>query len=122
MRVTIDPDWMRTAQDVARSFGAETRGRPGVRHHIYVVLLEAPVRRIRHGLYVGQTSLDPDVRFDQHKAGYKASRAVRRYGVGLLPQIVAHLNPLAGWESIELEAALAEAFRAAGVGWVEGGH
>jgi hypothetical protein len=26
------------------------------------------------------------------------------------------------WESLDLEAALAEAFRAAGVAWVEGGH
>jgi hypothetical protein len=113
---------MRTAQHVASSFGAETKGRAGVRHHLYVVLLEAPVRRVAHGLYVGQTSLDPDVRFDQHKAGYKASRAVRRFGIGLLPQIVAHLNPLAAWESIELEAALAEALREAGIAWVEGGH
>jgi len=40
----------------------------------------------------------------------------------LLPSLVQHLNPLKGWESIEMEAALAEAFRAAGVPWVEGGH
>ncbi len=26
------------------------------------------------------------------------------------------------WESLDLEAALAEAFRSAGVPWVEGGH
>jgi hypothetical protein len=42
--------------------------------------------------------------------------------VCLLPQLVEHLNPMSGWESLDLEAALAEAFRAAGVPWVEGGH
>lgn len=118
----VDPDWMRRAERVARSLGAETRGQARAAHHVYVALLHAPTHAPAWGLYVGQTALDPDLRFDQHKVGYKASRAVRRFGVGLLPQLVAHLNPLAGWESIELEAALAEAFRAAGIGWVEGGH
>ena len=74
------------------------------------------------GLYVGQTSRDPDVRFDQHKAGYKASGAVRRFGVRLLPELTAHLNPMRAWEAIDLEEALAEALRDAGVPWVEGGH
>jgi hypothetical protein len=73
-------------------------------------------------LYVGQTSRDPDWRFDQHKAGYKASGPVRRFGVCLLPDLTEHLNPLQQWESLDLEAALAEAFRQAGVPWVEGGH
>jgi len=86
------------------------------------VLLHDPARGGRWGLYVGQTSRDPDWRFDQHKAGYKASKAVRRYGVRLLPELVAHLNPMKPWESIELEAALAESLAAAGIGWIEGGH
>jgi hypothetical protein len=33
------------------------------------------------------------LRFDQHKAGLKASRAVKRFGVRLLPHLVDHLNP-----------------------------
>jgi len=36
--------------------------------------------------------------------------------------LIQHLNPLRERETLELEAALAEAFRAAGVPWVEGGH
>jgi len=36
--------------------------------------------------------------------------------------MVSHLNPMRQWESLDLEAALAEGFRAAGGGWVEGGH
>jgi predicted GIY-YIG superfamily endonuclease len=87
-----------------------------------VALLEDRRRAARFGLYVGETSRDPDLRFDQHKTGYKASRFVNRHGVRLLPELVAHLNPMRRWEAVDLEAALAEAFKAAGVPWVEGGH
>jgi predicted GIY-YIG superfamily endonuclease len=107
---------------VARAFTATTVGERTSRHSLYVILLHDPRRRDPWGLYVGQTSRDPDWRFDQHKAGYKASGAVRRFGVRLLPEAVEHLNPLRGWESLDLEAALAEALRDAGVTWVEGGH
>ncbi|TPG16438.1 hypothetical protein EAH87_14510 [Sphingomonas koreensis] len=65
---------------------------------------------------------EPEHRFDQHRAGYRASRAGRRFGVRLLPGMVAHLNPMMGWEALDLEAALADAFRAIGISWVEGGH
>ena len=41
---------------------------------------------------------------------------------GLLPDLVAHLNPLRRWEATELEAALAEELAKAGIEWVEGGH
>jgi hypothetical protein len=74
------------------------------------------------GIYVGQTARDPDWRFDQHKAGYRASRAVRRFGIRLLPELVEHLNPIMQWESLDLEAALAGAFLDAGISWVEAGH
>ena len=116
------PTWMRNAERAARALGAFTVGHVGARHSVYVVLLENPARRDPWGLYVGQTSRDPDWRFDQHKSGYKASGAVRRFGVRLLPELVQHLYPLQGWESVELETALADAFRGAGVHWVEGGQ
>ncbi len=116
------PDWMATARAAALRLGAETRGGRGADHHLYVALLEDRRRACRFGLYVGETSCDPDLRFDQHKSGYRASRWVRRFGVRLLPDLVAHLNPLRRWEAIELEPALAEAFQRAGVPWVEGGH
>jgi hypothetical protein len=70
---------------------------------------------------VGQTSRDPDLRFDQHKGGHKASRPATRFGVRLLPELVEHLNPMKAWESLDLEAALAEDRRKVGVPWVEGG-
>lgn len=116
------PEWMTKARSSALRLRAETSNASGARHSVYVILLHDPRGNGRWGLYVGQTSRDPDWRFDQHKAGYKASRAVKRFGVCLLPELVEHLNPMMDWESLELEAALAEAFLASGVPWVEGGH
>jgi hypothetical protein len=113
---------MARAERAARTLSATTRGERGAKHSIYVILLQDGRRPDPWGLYVGQTSRDPDLRFDQHKAGYKSSGAVRRFGRRLLPDLTDHLNPLRAWEALDLEAALAEAFRAAGVGWVEGGH
>ena len=97
-------------------------GERGAGHSVYVALLRDASGQGRWGLYVGQTSRDPDWRFDQHKSGYKASGAVRRFGVSLLPAFVDHLNPMKRWESLEIEEALAAAFRDGGVAWVEGGH
>jgi hypothetical protein len=113
---------MARAERVARALQASTVGQKKAGHSVYVVLLHDPRVPERWGLYVGQTSRDPDWRFDQHKAGYKASGAIRRFGKRLLPALYDHLNPLQEWESLELEAALADAFRAARVPWVEGGH
>ena len=116
------PEWMAAATRAARAFSATTRGARGAGHSVYVILLHDPRRAPAWGLYIGQTARDPDWRFDQHKAGYKASGAVKRFGVRLLPPLFDHLNPMARWESLEIEEALADAFRAAGVPWVEGGH
>ena len=121
-QATYLPDWMPAALKVARATRATTVGARGAKHALYVVLLKDSRTAGRWGLYVGETSLDPDMRFDQHKTGYKASRFVNRFGVRLLPQLFQHLNPLRRWEAVELEPVLAEAFRAAGVPWVEGGH
>jgi hypothetical protein len=116
------PEWMPKAEHAARQLRATTAGTRGAQHALYVVLLKDSRRMDRWGLYVGETSVDPDLRFDQHKTGYKASRHVNRFGVRLLPQLFEHFNPLRRWEAVELEPALAEAFRHVGVPWVEGGH
>lgn len=115
------PGWLPAARAAALSLRATTHRARGAHHFLYVALLEDR-RDGRLGLYVGETSRDPDLRFDQHKHGYKASRWVNRFGVLLLPHLVEHLNPLRRWEAIELEPALADAFRSAGIPWVEGGH
>ncbi|WP_421933175.1 hypothetical protein [Phenylobacterium sp.] len=116
------PELIARARRAALTLRATTLKSRGAGHAVYVVLLEDSRRPCRWGLYVGETSRDPDLRFDQHKTGYKASRWVNRFGVRLLPDVVEHLNPLKRWEAIDLEEALAEAFRKAGVTWVEGGH
>ncbi len=116
------PDWIKKAARVARTFHSTTAGERHAHHFVYVILLHDPSRMGRWGLYVGQTSRDPDLRFDQHKTGHKASRAVTRFGVRLLPHLVDHLNPMRGWESLELEADLADGLRSAGIQWIEGGH
>ena len=110
------------ATRTAATFHAVSQGSPRAGYSVYVILLHNPARRLPWGVYVGQTSRDPDWRFDQHKAGYKASGAVKRFGVQLLPDVADHLNPMERWESLELEEALATAFREAGIGWVQGGH
>jgi hypothetical protein len=116
------PTWMPAALRAAKNSKAVTRGQRGARHSVYVILLQDSGRPDEFGLYVGQSARDPDWRFDQHKAGYKASGDVRRFGVCLLPQLFDHLNPMLQWESLELEEALAAEFRIAGVPWVKGGH
>ena len=116
------PDWLARAHRATLRLRATTLGSRGAAHFGYIVLLEDRRRACRWGLYVGETSRDPDVRFDQHKTGYKASGWVNRFGVRLLPELVGHLVPLRRWEAVELEAALADELRRAGVSWVEGGH
>ena len=75
------PRWMADAQRTARTLKATTHGAAGARPTDYVVLLRDIRRHDPWGLYVGQTGRDPDLCFDQHKAGDKASGAARRFGV-----------------------------------------
>ena len=121
MPADIAPSWLGKAGRAALTLRATTRRAPGAAHSVYVVLLRDPRRADPWGLYVGQTSRDPDLRFDQHKRGYKASGAARWFGGRLLPDLTEHLNPLRAWEALELEAALADVLRAV-VPWIEGGH
>ncbi len=74
-------NWMPAARRAAGSLRATTLRTSGAKHSVYVVLLHHPAVPERWGLYVGQTSRDPDWRFDQHKLGYKV-RHVLAAGVG----------------------------------------
>ena len=67
-------------------------------------------------VYVGMTGLDPDLRFDKHKAGIQANRFVRDYGLPLLPHLYEVYNPLPYDGAREMEVELAIGLREAGYG------
>ncbi len=103
-------------------------------HNVYVVLLDPAVGKIRKVraenpkrdskkpcVYVGMTGLTPEKRFANHKKGIKAASVVKRYGIRLLPELFAHLNPMPFDAAVAMERDLAEDLRRAGY-TVTGGH
>jgi hypothetical protein len=97
------------------------------RYYVYVVELASDVwyeARFRKSnpdyepgrpcVYVGMTGLDPDTRFDKHKAGIKSNRYVRRYGLRLLPQLYECFNPMPYEGAREMEVELAIGLREQG--------
>jgi hypothetical protein len=98
-------------------------------HHVYVVELadqvwnEARFRKANPDyqlgkpfVYVGMTGLDPDLRFDKHKAGIQANRFVLQYGLRLLPALYEVYNPMPYVAACEMEVELAIGLREAGFG------
>ena len=114
--------WYKEAEKVCKGFSAKTHKKPGIQNRVYVVLLKGvDKKRPGYALYVGRTIHKPEVRFQQHKDGHKASKYVRKYGVRLMTELFEHLNPMSNAESIELEVNIAEALKKAGVP-TYGGH
>ena len=109
--------------------------RPPEHHHnVYVVLLTPAAgrwaavraanpnrRRGKPCVYVGMTGLTPEERFANHKRGVKAAAVVQRYGVRLLPELYAHLNPMPFEAAARMEKDLAEDLRREGY-TVTGGY
>lgn len=98
-------------------------------HHVYVVelapavLLEPRFRRCNPGyvdgqpcVYVGMTGLDPDTRFDKHKAGLQANRFVQQYGLRLLPDLYEGFNPMRYEDAVGREIEIGIDLRSAGFG------
>jgi hypothetical protein len=109
-------------------------GGPVHHHHVYVVLLDPAVTRSRRVVaenpgrdpgkpcvYVGMSGLTPEERFANHKNGIKASSAVKRFGLQLMPELYAHLNPMPFEAAVQMEQDLAEDLRKLGY-TVTGGH
>jgi hypothetical protein len=71
-------------------------------------------------VYVGMTGLDPDVRFDKHKAGIQSNRYVREYGVRLLPALYQAYNPMPYDAARDMEVELAIYLREQGFGVWQG--
>ena len=67
-------------------------------------------------VYVGMTGLDPDVRFDKHKAGIQHNRYVLRYGLRLLPDLYEGFNPMRYAEAAAREVEIGIDLRANGWG------
>jgi len=67
-------------------------------------------------VYVGMTGLEPDLRFDKHKAGIQSNRFVRDFGQRLLPQLYEVFNPMPYEGAREMEVELAIGLREAGYG------
>jgi hypothetical protein len=106
----------------------------GNHHNFYVVFLDPAVGRMRKVravnpdrnlkkpcVYVGLTGLSPEERFSNHKAGIKDASMVKRYGIRLLPELFAHLNPMPFDAAARMEVDLAGDLRRAGF-TVTGGH
>jgi len=67
--------------------------------------------------YIGQTIHDPETRFKQHKAGYKANRFVKKYGLKLIPRKFEKYNPIKKRvEAEQIERWLANKLRKKGHG------
>jgi hypothetical protein len=97
------------------------------RHHVYVVELDSRVLKdVKFAranpayvfgmpcLYVGMTGLDPDLRFDRHKAGIQSNKYVFEYGLRLMPQLYEVFNPMPYRTACEMEFELAEELRGKG--------
>ena len=87
------------------------------------VLYEARFKKCNPGyvtgkpcVYVGMTGLDPDVRFDKHKAGIQSNRYVLKFGLRLLPEIYEAYNPMTYNEARDMEVEVAIDLREGGYG------
>ncbi len=67
-------------------------------------------------VYVGMTGLNPDVRFDKHKAGIQSNRYVKQYGLQLLPDLYEGFNPMAYADASDKEVEIGIDLRSAGFG------
>ena len=103
--------------------------KPRAKHHVYVVVLDDRVwnnGRFRRAnpdyqlgkpfVYVGMTGLDPDIRFDKHKAGIQANSFVEEFGLRLLPALYERYNPMPYEDARSMEVELGIMLRKAGYG------
>jgi len=101
-----------------------------MQYHVYVIELDKDVMKSKKFrqqnpdmnprkacFYVGQTCHDPDIRFTQHKQGYKANSFVKRYGLYLRKRKYKKYNPIKTREQAErIEEELTEKLRKKGHG------
>jgi len=98
-------------------------------YHIYVIELDRQVLQQgrfaelnpgysyhpdRPPLYVGMTGRTPEIRLEQHKSGYKASRYTKRNTLWLRLDLVSDIGPLLRDEAVLMEVERAKTLRARG--------
>ena len=67
--------------------------------------------------YVGQSCHPPEIRFWQHKKGYKSNHFVKEFGLGLCPRYYDRYNPISTRKEAErIEVFLTENLRKKGHG------
>ena len=75
------------------------------KYFVYVIELDQSVAQLNRFrkknpkylkgcVYVGQSSRKPDLRFEQHKEGYKSSSYAKIYGLKLRPDLYEKYNPI----------------------------
>jgi hypothetical protein len=101
-----------------------------MKYYVYVIRLDDAVLKSRkfrlqnpdfkRGLpcfYVGQSCHPPEIRFWQHKKGYKGNRFVKEFGLGLCPRYYEKFNPIRTRKEAEnIEANLTKYLRMKGHG------
>jgi hypothetical protein len=99
-----------------------------MKYYVYVIRLDDAVLKSRKFrsrnpdvntdlpcFYVGQSCHPPEIRFWQHKKGYKGNRFVKEFGLGLCPRLYDGLNPICTRKEAEIiEAKLTETLRMKG--------
>ena len=101
--------------------GKTRKAKRGLHHVVYVVFLRNPKGDGKAGYYVGMTGLTPEKRFENHKAGIRASSVVRRFGERLVPKLYEHLKPMSYADALAMERQLFEELKDRGY-QVFGGH
>ncbi|MGD9143256.1 MAG: hypothetical protein PVG61_05370 [Dehalococcoidia bacterium] len=118
-QMCIQPvEWLAKAAEITGRFNPQTTGN----HYLYIILLsELHGKNPGYGLYVGESSKAPEIRFQEHSQGRRNrrgplfSRIVRRHHKCLLPTLYEHLNPLSRQEAKKLEVKIARALKDAGI-------
>ena len=68
-------------------------------------------------VYVGQSSREPTLRFEQRKEGYKSNKYAREYGIRLRPELYEKYNPIpTRKDAEEIEKMLGKQLRKQGIG------
>jgi|TARA_B110000263_G_scaffold233782_1_gene230951 hypothetical protein len=100
------------------------------RYYVYVIELDLAVVDIKKFrlknpnyiignscVYVGQSRRKPEIRFEQHKEGYKSNTYAKWYGLKLRPDLYEKYNPIPSRKDAEaIEEMLGKELRQCGLG------